>query len=101
MTHGVISHNADLFYWGQSGAINESLADIMGEIIDHRHPSPGDSPHSWALGEDLPIGAVRSMKNPGQVRAARLHDQPALRAAARPTTAACTPTAASATARST
>ena len=37
MTHGVISHNADLFYWGQSGAINESLADIMGEIIDHRH----------------------------------------------------------------
>ena len=44
MTHGVISHNADLFYWGQSGAINESLADVMGEIIDHRHPSPGDSP---------------------------------------------------------
>ena len=47
MTHGVISHNADLFYWGQSGAINESLADVMGEIVDHRHPSPGDSPHSW------------------------------------------------------
>ena len=47
MTHGVISHNADLFYWGQSGAINESLADIMGEIVDHRHPSRGDSPHSW------------------------------------------------------
>ena len=39
MTHGVISHNADLFYWGQSGAINESLADVMGEIIDHRHRS--------------------------------------------------------------
>jgi Zn-dependent metalloprotease len=68
MTHGVISHNADLFYWGQSGAINESLADIMGEIIDHRHPSPGDSPHNWALGEDLPIGAVRNMKNPGKFR---------------------------------
>ncbi len=66
MTHGVISHNSDLFYWGQSGAINESLADIMGEIVDHRHPSPGDSPHSWALGEDLPIGAVRNMKDPGR-----------------------------------
>jgi hypothetical protein len=62
----VISHNSDLFYWGQSGAINESLADIMGEIVDHRHPSPGDSRHSWALGEDLPIGAVRNMKDPGR-----------------------------------
>ena len=38
MTHGVIEHNSDLFYWGQSGAINESLADIMGEIVDHRTP---------------------------------------------------------------
>jgi bacillolysin len=66
MTHGVIQHNADLFYWGQSGAINESLADVMGEIIDHRHHSRGDSPHSWTIGEDLPHGAVRSMKDPGR-----------------------------------
>ena len=66
MTHGVISHNADLFYWGQSGAINESLADVMGEIVDHRHVGPDDSPQSWDLGEDLPIGAVRNMKDPGK-----------------------------------
>jgi len=66
MTHGVISHHADLFYWGQSGAINESLADVMGEIVDHRHRGPGDSPHSWTIGEDLPIGAIRSMKHPGR-----------------------------------
>ncbi|HEX3223731.1 MAG TPA: M4 family metallopeptidase [Nocardioides sp.] len=66
MTHGVIQHNADLLYWGQSGAINESLADVMGEIIDHRHPSPGDSAGSWALGEDLPIGAIRNLKAPGR-----------------------------------
>jgi hypothetical protein len=64
MTHGVIQHNADLFYWGQSGAINESLADIMGEIIDHRHHGPGDSPHSWTIGEDLPSGPIRSMRKP-------------------------------------
>ena len=44
MTHGVISHHADLFYWGQSGAINESLADVMGEIVDHRHREPGRLP---------------------------------------------------------
>jgi bacillolysin len=70
MTHGVIQHNADLLYWGQSGAINESLADVMGEILDHRHASPGDSPTSWTIGEDLPIGAIRNLKNPP------LFDQP-------------------------
>jgi hypothetical protein len=67
MTHGVISRNADLFYWGQSGAINESLADVMGEIVDHRHHSRGDSRQSWTIGEDLPIGAIRDMKHPGRL----------------------------------
>lgn len=66
MTHGVIQHYSDLFYWGQSGAINESLADVMGEIIDHRHHSKGDSPHSWTIGEDLPHGAVRNLRHPGR-----------------------------------
>ncbi len=68
MTHGVISHNADLFYWGQSGAINESLADVMGEIVDHRHAGKHDSAGSWTIGEDLPHGAIRSMKTPGRFR---------------------------------
>jgi bacillolysin len=66
MTHGVISHRADLFYWGQSGAINESLADVMGEIIDHRHGGRHDSARSWSIGEDLPIGAIRSVKSPSR-----------------------------------
>ncbi len=64
MTHGVIDQYSELFYWGQSGAINESIADIMGEIVDHRHPSTGDSATDWRLGEDLPIGAIRNLKNP-------------------------------------
>ncbi|MGC4112683.1 MAG: M4 family metallopeptidase [Nocardioides sp.] len=66
MTHGVIQHSSDLFYWGQSGAINESMADVMGEIIDHRHPGKGDSPHSWTIGEDLPYGAIRDLRRPGR-----------------------------------
>lgn len=64
MTHGVIQHNADLLYWGQSGAINESLADVMGEILDHRNPGAGDSATSWTIGEDLPIGAIRNVQDP-------------------------------------
>ena len=63
MTHGVINRNSDLFYWGESGAINESLADTMGEIVDHRSTlQPVDA--QWQMGEDLSIGAIRSMKDP-------------------------------------
>ncbi len=71
MTHGVIEHGPELLYWGQSGAINESMADIMGEILDHRHPSPGDTADSWQMGEDLVgIGALRDLADP------REFDQP-------------------------
>ena len=42
MTHGVTERTSSLFYWGQSGAINESISDIIGEIVDHRHASSGD-----------------------------------------------------------
>ncbi|MFT4263108.1 MAG: M4 family metallopeptidase [Nocardioides sp.] len=71
MTHGVTQYNSNLFYWGQSGAINESMSDIMGEIIDRRN---GGTDDGWYLGEDLPAGttasctgsstAIRSMSDP-------------------------------------
>jgi Zn-dependent metalloprotease len=64
MGHGVTERSSNLVYWGQSGAINESLSDIFGEIIDHRNVGPGDTATSFQLGEDLPIGAIRSMSNP-------------------------------------
>ncbi len=38
LTHGYVEHTAGLFYLHQSGALNESLADTIGEIIDHRNP---------------------------------------------------------------
>ena len=63
LTHGVTQFTSDLLYYGQSGAINESLSDVFGELID-RSRSGGDT--TWALGEDLPGGAIRSMSNPPQ-----------------------------------
>ncbi len=64
MTHGVIERYSNLFYFYQSGAINESIADVMGEVLDHRHDSPGDAPDDWRLGEDLPGGAFRDLADP-------------------------------------
>jgi len=64
LSHGVIENTSNLFYFHQSGAINESLADIVGEIVDHRFASPGDVAGNWDLGEDVPGGRVRSLRNP-------------------------------------
>ncbi len=73
MTHGVTSRESNLFYWFQTGAINESMSDIFGELIDLTDRVGNDSASvRWELGEDLPSsqieclpdGAVRDMKNP-------------------------------------
>jgi Zn-dependent metalloprotease len=66
LTHGVTQHTSDLFYWGQSGAMNESFSDVFGEIVDRRNQQPGEAPDIWLLGEDLPGGAIRSLANPPQ-----------------------------------
>ncbi|GAB3689327.1 hypothetical protein GCM10027592_05560 [Spirosoma flavus] len=63
MTHGVIQNTANLQYKNQSGAINESMADVFGAMIDR---------DDWKLGEDvatpqvLPSGALRDLSNPNQ-----------------------------------
>ena len=63
--HGVLDHEARLFYHYQSGAINEAFADIFGELIDLDHPGGLDTNATkWKIGEDTPIGVFRDMKDP-------------------------------------
>lgn len=63
MTHGVIGTTANLKYQSQSGAINESMADVFGALIDRGN---------WTIGEDViknksyPSGALRDLSNPNQ-----------------------------------
>lgn len=65
MTHGVTENTSRLFYYYQSGAINEALSDIWGEFIDQTDGMGNDSANvRWLMGEDLPISAIRSMSNP-------------------------------------
>ncbi|MFF3490594.1 M4 family metallopeptidase [Streptomyces sp. NPDC002795] len=54
MTHGVVEHTANLVYAGQSGAMNEAIADYFGNAIDleANHVSM-DDPDAGLLGEDL------------------------------------------------
>jgi bacillolysin len=61
LTHGVVENSANLEYKKQSGAINESMADIFGCMIDR---------DDWRLGEDImkpgvsQTGALRDMQDP-------------------------------------
>ncbi|CAA9384187.1 MAG: Bacillolysin precursor (Neutral protease) [uncultured Rubrobacteraceae bacterium] len=64
-THGVTDHESNLFYYYQSGAINESLSDIWGEFIDLTNGSGTDTDAvRWQGGEDVPGGARRDAKDP-------------------------------------
>jgi Zn-dependent metalloprotease len=56
LTHAVTENTAALEYQDQPGALNESISDQAGWDVD-----PGDT----TMGEDLPIGAIRDMENPG------------------------------------
>ncbi|MGB9378663.1 MAG: M4 family metallopeptidase [Mycobacteriales bacterium] len=65
LTHGVTQHTSGLLYYYESGAINESMSDIFGEFVDLTDGVGNDSAGvRWQLGEDLPSGAIRDMKNP-------------------------------------
>ncbi len=68
ITHGVTEFTSNLFYYSESGAINESLSDVWGELIDQNNNIGNDNNNvDWQLGEDLPpsIGVIRDMANPG------------------------------------
>ncbi|HSH21894.1 MAG TPA: M4 family metallopeptidase, partial [Candidatus Caenarcaniphilales bacterium] len=67
LAHGVTQFTAGLFYYYQSGAINEALSDIFGEFIDLTNGGVNDTASNrWLLGEDIPsFGPIRDMENPG------------------------------------
>lgn len=66
LTHAVIEHTANLYYYMQSGALNESYADIFGETVDLLNGAGTDTAGvRWKVGEDVPgFGAARDMANP-------------------------------------
>ncbi|MFC4910685.1 M4 family metallopeptidase [Actinomadura gamaensis] len=54
MTHGVVEHTANLAYFGQSGAMNEGIADYFGNAVQlDALKIPMTDPRAPLLGEDL------------------------------------------------
>lgn len=68
LTHGVVQYEAQLEYAGQSGAINESMADVFGMMIRQFALGEDSKTSDWLIGRTCIKGkgyALRSMKAPG------------------------------------
>jgi Zn-dependent metalloprotease len=62
LTHAVTEYTSGLVYEWQSGALNEAFSDVMGETVEWFKNGSVD----WLMGADLPIGAIRSLKEPNE-----------------------------------
>jgi Zn-dependent metalloprotease len=70
LTHGIVQYSGGLDYKNQSGALNESCADIFGALTDQYQKKQEAKDASWLVGEGL-FGpsvngvSLRSMIEPG------------------------------------
>ncbi len=68
--HGVTQFTADLDYYGQSGALNESFSDVFGSAITQQALGQDAGSADWLIGDEI-MGpelygeSLRSMKAPG------------------------------------
>jgi hypothetical protein len=72
LTHGVIEESSAIDYDGMSGAVNESFADIFGNMIEYWVEDPGSTDVSWwgvaedRSGPDIDGDGFRNMADPNE-----------------------------------
>ena len=70
LSHGVVQFSGGLIYSEQSGALNESFADIFGVLTEQRQKGQSAAQADWLVGGGLFLPgingvALRSLKAPG------------------------------------
>jgi Zn-dependent metalloprotease len=70
LTHGVTEDEAQLIYFFQPGALNESVSDVFGSLVKQRALNQTADQADWLIGAGLFTAdvngvALRSMKAPG------------------------------------
>lgn len=78
LAHGVIEKEAGLTYYGQPGALNESISDVFGSLVKQRALGQTVTQADWLIGAGLFTARVRgrgirSMSAPGSA-----YDDPVL-----------------------
>ncbi|WP_189014346.1 M4 family metallopeptidase [Paenarthrobacter histidinolovorans] len=70
LAHGVTQYTANLAYRNQAGALNESMSDVFGVLVEQYIKQESVEQASWLIGQGLFTdqvqgAALRSMKAPG------------------------------------
>ncbi|MFJ2114530.1 MULTISPECIES: M4 family metallopeptidase [unclassified Streptomyces] len=70
LAHGLTQYTANLAYYGQPGALNESVSDVFGTLVKQHTLDQTAEQADWLIGEGLLAPgvtgvALRSMKAPG------------------------------------
>jgi len=70
LTHGVTQFSANLTYYQQSGALNESISDVFGSLVKQYQLRQSAADADWIIGAGLFTAnvkgqGIRSMKAPG------------------------------------
>ncbi|NML49179.1 M4 family metallopeptidase [Streptomyces sp. R302] len=70
LAHGFTQYTANLEYFSQSGALNESVSDVFGSLVKQHSLGQTAEQADWLIGEglfhpDVEGTALRSMKAPG------------------------------------
>lgn len=70
LAHGFTQHSTGLIYQGQAGALNESISDVFGVLVEQRQLGQPVGEASWLVGEGVFTAqvqgrALRSLSAPG------------------------------------
>jgi Zn-dependent metalloprotease len=70
MSHGVIQYDGPLVYQGQAGALNESMADVLGTLVEQWRNDQTVEEADWLVGREILAPgvtgrALRSLEEPG------------------------------------
>jgi Zn-dependent metalloprotease len=75
LTHGVTQNEANLIYWKETGALNESISDVFGSLVKQYVNNQTAQQADWLIGQGLYTAqwmaqypqdvAIRSLKAPG------------------------------------
>lgn len=70
LTHGVVQYDGPLIYQREAGALNESMADVLGVLVEQYKLKQTPDQADWLVGREI-LGpqvqgkALRSLKEPG------------------------------------
>jgi Zn-dependent metalloprotease len=76
--HGVVQYTADLVYAGQAGALDESVADVLGALVEQHAAGQRADEATWLIGQGLFRPGVRGVALRSMAAPGTAYDDPVL-----------------------